>query len=204
MSWWTPERKRYALDYLIHNGGLSYYGAAGLVSRWANVESSGGPSSINPSSHAFGIAQWLGARLTPIRGNTNFDAQLAYVVRELNGSETRAGNALRSARSIAEAARGASMYERAENYNPSSGTDNWTAKTAAGIPDVYALIPGGGVPANVAEVLQSRPLTVSDPSNPVSYLPSVNENGDVVVSGELNPSSTGPVFSGNMLLLLGL
>lgn len=133
MSWWTADRKRYALNYLL-SAGLSPYGAAGLVSRWANVESvANGPSAVNPYSGAFGIAQWLGSRLPPIRGNTNFDAQLAYVVQELNGPEARAGNVLRAAGSAYEGARGASMYERAEGYNSASGVDNFTARTASGI-----------------------------------------------------------------------
>lgn len=140
MSWWSDERKRYATQYLMRGASLSPLGAAGLVSRWANVEASGGPASVNPYSGAFGIAQWLGSRLPAIRGNTNFDAQLAYAVRELNGSEARAGNVLRSAQTVTDAARGASMYERAEGYNPATGTDNWTAKTASGIPAIAMLL----------------------------------------------------------------
>ena len=151
MSWWTTERKRYAGQYLIHGAALTAIGSAGLVSRWANVEASGGPASVNPYSGAFGIAQWLGSRLPPIKGNTNFDAQLAYAVRELNGSETRAGNVLRNARTVTEAARGASMYERAEGYNAATGTDNWTAKTASGIPSIAALLSATAVPENVAQ-----------------------------------------------------
>ncbi|MEK6281585.1 MAG: phage tail tip lysozyme [Acidobacteriota bacterium] len=144
MGWWTASRKNYALNYLL-SAGLSPYGAAGLVSRWANVESTGsGPSSVNPYSGAFGIAQWLGSRLPPIRGNTNFDAQLTYVIQELNGPESRAANVLRNANTAYEGARGASIYERAEGYNPSTGVDNFTARTASGIP---AILGSGYQPA---------------------------------------------------------
>ncbi|MBC8032281.1 MAG: hypothetical protein H7Z16_19515 [Pyrinomonadaceae bacterium] len=139
MGFWTQTNQLYAFNYLLGDG-LSPYGAAGLVSRWANVESTAnGPTAINRRSGAFGIAQWLGSRLPPIRGNTNFDSQLAYAVRELNGSESRAGNILRSAGSPDEGARGASVYERAEGYNPSTGRDNFTARTAQGIPAILAL-----------------------------------------------------------------
>lgn len=152
MGWWTSDRKAYAFNYLLANG-LSPYGAAGLVSRWANVESiANGPTAVNPYSGAFGIAQWLGSRLPPIRGNTNFDAQLRYAVSELNSSEARAANVLRSANTAYEGARGASMYERAEGYNSASGIDNFTAKTASGIPAILALaqrtspaIPGASI-----------------------------------------------------------
>lgn len=140
MGFWTAEKQRYALNYL-RQAGLSNYGAAGLVSRWANVESTAaGPTAVNPHSGAFGIAQWLGARLAPIRGNTNFDAQLAYAVRELNGSERKAGTVLRNARNAQQGAVGASMYERAEGYNPATGVDNFTSYTAARIPGVLALL----------------------------------------------------------------
>ena len=160
MGFWTNQNKLHALNVLL-GAGLSPFGAAGLVSRWANVESSAnGPTAVNPSSGAFGIAQWLGSRLSPIRGNTNFDAQLAYVIGELNGSESRAGNVLRNALSPDDGARGASMYERAEGYNPATGRDNWTAITAAGIPAVYALLGSPGP----AQQQQSSPIATSTSS----------------------------------------
>jgi hypothetical protein len=134
-GWWTPERMKYAADYLIKNAGLSPQGAAGLVARWAGVESNGGPGSLNPTSGAEGIAQWLGARKIEGVTNGSFDAQLANVVKELNSSEKAAGDALRAAGTLAEGARGASMYERAEGYNPSTGTDNFTSRTP--VQDVY-------------------------------------------------------------------
>lgn len=142
MSWWTADKQAYAVNYLIGNG-LSPWGAAALVSRWANVESSGGPASVNRYSGAFGIAQWLGARKTPIAGNTNFDAQLAYVVAELSGPESRAAALLRGATDAYSGAVGASVYERAEGYNSSSGVDNFTSRTAAGASAVLSTVQAG-------------------------------------------------------------
>lgn len=144
MSFWTAANQRYAYNYL-RGAGLSNYGAAGLVSRWANVESTvDGPRAQGGYlGRAFGIAQWLGARLTPIKGNTNFAAQLAYVVKELNSTETRAANVLKTATSAAQGAVGASMYERAGGYNAATGKDNYTSRTAQGIPAVLALATGG-------------------------------------------------------------
>lgn len=153
MGWWTADRQSYALNYLVSRGGLSPIGAAGLVSRWANVESSQGPASINPYSGAFGIAQWLGARLPPIRGNTSFEAQLAYVVRELNSTESRAGQILRNATSADVGAVGASTYERAEGYNAATGRDNFTARTASGIPAVLATSAVGNTDINFPPAL---------------------------------------------------
>jgi hypothetical protein len=137
MSWWTSDKQAYAVNYLTGRG-LSPWGAAALVSRWTNVESAGGPSSVNRYSGAFGIAQWLGARKIPIAGNTNFDAQLGYVVAELNGSESRAGALLRSAVDAYSGAVGASAYERAEGYNSSTGIDNFTSRTASGVAAVLS------------------------------------------------------------------
>lgn len=171
-GWWSTARQAEAYNYLVSNG-LSPYGAAGLVSRWANVESTAnGPTSINPYSKAFGIAQWLGSRLIPIKGNTNFQAQLAYVVRELNSTESKAGSALRTARTAQEGARGASMYERAEGYNAATGIDNWTAKTSGGIPGVLAIVGGGG---NIPSVITGNDPVVTPVSGDASGL--VDETG---------------------------
>lgn len=150
MGFWNSQNQAYAFNYL-RSAGLSNFGAAALVSRWANVESvAAGPQAVNPSSGAFGIAQWLGARKARIYPNTNFDAQLAFVVSELNGSEARAGSVLRSAANPTQGATGASMYERAEGYNAQTGTDNFTSRTALGIASVLALANGTPAPSGNA------------------------------------------------------
>jgi len=148
---------------------LSNFGAAGLVSRWVNVESSvDGPYAQGGyKGRAFGIAQWLGARLAPIKGNTSFEAQLAYVIQELNGPEARAGSILRSANIIQAGATGASMYERASGYNSATGQDNYTARTAAGIPKVFSLVTGAAqaAPETATEDSVSGSDVVSEPSS---------------------------------------
>ena len=131
-GWWTPERQKHAVEYLKNNAGLSDMGARGLVSRWANVEAARGPGEVNPRSGAAGIGQWLGDRKHGFKLG-DFDFQLAHAARELNTSEKGAGDALRNARTAMEAATGASRYERAEGFNPRTGRDNFTNKTAAGI-----------------------------------------------------------------------
>lgn len=168
MGFWTAANQAYATAYLVNNGGLSPYGAAGLVSRWANVESiAAGPTAVNPSSGAFGIAQWLGARKHPINGNTSLDAQLVYVIQELNGTESRAGNVLRSASDENTAAIGASMYERAEGYNAGTGRDNFTNRTAAGVAGVLAAY-GGGAAADSGSTGPDQSQVSADPPTPNS------------------------------------
>lgn len=168
-GWWTSARQAQAYSYLVNVGGLSPYGAAGLVSRWANVESTAaGPFAINPSSKAFGIAQWLGSRLPPIKGNTDFNAQLAYVVRELGSTESKAGAVLHTARNAQEGARGASMYERAEGYNGATGIDNWTAQTSRGISGVLAAAGGGDAPPE--NLAQGLPDPFADYKGEASFI----------------------------------
>lgn len=203
-AWWTPERQSYAANYLVKNAGLSEYGAAGLVARWAGVESSkAGPLSVNPQSGAFGVGQWLGDRRIGIEGNKDFDAQLAHAAKELTpGTEEfkRAGlgdavKVLRTAKSENDGARGASMYERAEGYDAKTGNDNFTSKTP--VASVYKTVFGGAAPSNgptpafvragqkppktegqsVAEALQTKPVNMSalDISAPASVAPSTKE-----------------------------
>ena len=151
-DWWTPERTGQAVNFLKSNAGLSDIGAKGLVARWAGVEAGGGPGSVNPSSGAVGIAQWLGNRKS---GTPNdFLGQLRKAANELNSSERAAGNRLRKARTAQDAAIGASMYERAEGYNPSTGIDNFTAKTLAVMSSMNV-----AVPSTSLEGVSTNPLS---------------------------------------------
>jgi Phage tail lysozyme len=130
-GWWTPDRMSHAVDRLMKESGLSREGAAGLVARWAAVEAPGGPTSVNPNG-AQGIGQWLGDRQNALTASGDFDKNLTAAINELNGRERAAGDALRSAKTPAEAERGASMFERAEGYNPSTGEDAYTGSTPVG------------------------------------------------------------------------
>ncbi len=167
MSWWSADRKLYALNFLL-NAGLSPYGAAGLVSRWANVEAPNGPASRGGYlNRAWGIAQWLGPRLISIDGNPDLNDQLGYVIQELSGSEGRAGALLRSASNIDEGARAATAYERASGWNVHTNTDNFTGRTAAGMPDILSLLSG------YADIAPSAPSgNVFSDSNGIIEIPS--------------------------------
>jgi hypothetical protein len=132
-GWWTPERMKYAADRLVSEAGLSQVGAAGLVARWAAVEAPGGPtSSNNIGGGHWGIGQWSTARGGPAIGSASFEDQVSHAIGELKTTEARAAAQLRSAKTEGEAAVGASMFERAENYNPVSGVDDQTANTPVG------------------------------------------------------------------------
>lgn len=157
-SWWTPARQAEAYSRLTKEAGLSDAGARALISRWMNVEAPGGPGSVNPSSGAIGIGQWLGARKAGVDGD--FGDQLTHAIAELNGSESAAGRALRSAQTAQQGAIGASMYERAEGYNSATGIDNWTAKTLAGM---SAVVRSAAMSAHSAVSSMSSHVTLNGP-----------------------------------------
>ena len=127
-GWWTSDRQSHAVDRLMKEGGLTEDGAKALVSRWKNVESPGGPESVNRSSGAAGIAQGLGSRRAAYLGS--FDDQIGAAIGELNSSESRAKGLLNTP---GMEATGASQFERAEGYDPRTGRDFFTDRTAAGM-----------------------------------------------------------------------
>lgn len=181
-KWWNSEHVTHAVDRLMKEAGLSREGAEGLVARWAGVEAAGGPTSRNPASGALGIGQWLGDRQ---RGfGPDFDSQISHAIDELNHSEKRAGNVLRQAKTAAEAARGASMFERAEGYNPRTGYDNFSGKSLAASRRVHQLY--GGVGADHA-----RSGPVASPRDPgsIGWNPWLypNNGNNIVVDPFGNP-----------------
>ncbi|MDG4906038.1 phage tail tip lysozyme [Mesorhizobium sp. WSM4898] len=165
-GWWTPERQSQAYQTLTA-GGLSDAGARGLISRWMNVEAAGGPSTVN-SIGASGVAQWLGSRKARLmafakaRGKDWNDAETQYqfVLSELNGSESRAGSMLRNAKTDAQGATGASMFERAEGYNAWSGMDSFTGKIYRGMKAINT----GAASAALSNISSTHTATTSNSS----------------------------------------
>ena len=168
-GWWTPERQQHAIDRL-KAGGVTELGARALVARWSAVEAGAGPSAVNPSSGAFGVAQWLGARKRGIAGNTNFDDQIDHALKELHGPEGKALSQLNRATNNSQAAIGASMFERAENYNPRTGMDDWTGKTATAMgrlvgADKVDTASASAKPAVPSGVAETRRDVLADPND---------------------------------------
>lgn len=95
----------------MHNG-LNKAAAAGIVGNLMQ-ESRLNPTARNSHSGAFGIAQWLGPRLHALEAFAHqhhtsardFNTQLAFLVHELHGSESRALAALQHAQTPEQAAR---------------------------------------------------------------------------------------------------
>lgn len=103
-----------AVQYFVDRG-MTPYGAIGLVGNLYR-ESNLSPDSVNSSSGAYGIAQWLGSRkddLFASYGNKpTLEQQLEFVWNELNSTHKRGLRMLNSSADATDAARnGFGYYE---------------------------------------------------------------------------------------------
>lgn len=126
----------YAYNYYRKKHGFSDVQAAGIAANLM-AESSFNTSARNKGdgrdgSDSIGIGQWNGSRAKGLhsfaanRGTdvSDLDTQLDYYVHELNGSEKRAGDMIRSATDVNAATTGAIAYERPAGFswdNPTNG-----------------------------------------------------------------------------------
>lgn len=101
-----------AMQFFI-NKGLAPHQAAGLVGNLMR-ESGLNPGAVNPSSKAYGIAQWLGSRRSNLfaryGSNPTLQQQLEYVWHELNTTNKKGLTTLRASRNASEAAQNAFGY----------------------------------------------------------------------------------------------
>ena len=97
--------KKKAMKF-FYSKGFSPHQAAGIVGNFIG-ESNLDPNAVNPSSGAFGLAQWLGSRkkklISKYGKNPTFDQQLEFAWEELNGDEKFALNKLLQTQSVDEA-----------------------------------------------------------------------------------------------------
>ena len=97
--------QKIAYNFFISKG-LQPHQAAGIVGNLMG-ESKLNPSAVNPTSKAFGIAQWLGDRKKKLFAKygdkPTIDQQLEFVWEELNTSEKRAFDRLLQTQSVEEA-----------------------------------------------------------------------------------------------------
>ena len=97
--------KKKAMQF-FQSKGLKAYQAAGIVGNLLG-ESNLNPNSVNSTSKAYGIAQWLGDRKKKLfskYGNKpTFDQQLEFIWEELNNNEKNAFEKLLGTKSVEEA-----------------------------------------------------------------------------------------------------
>jgi hypothetical protein len=102
------DNKRTVYRFLLGKG-LSPAQAAGVVGGLAGESGAGlSTTAVNPSSGAYGIAQWLGGRKTALMRRPNpssLRTQLNHLWSELQGPESNAYRQLKSAKSIEDATR---------------------------------------------------------------------------------------------------
>jgi len=99
----------------FENKGLSEQQAIGIVSRLF-AESGLNPNAVNPTSGAYGIAQWLGSRKNAaLNTQGDFNKQLQLVWDELNSTEKTALSAIKVAKTAPQAANAMELYERAND-----------------------------------------------------------------------------------------
>jgi hypothetical protein len=143
-GYWTPERQKYAVQYLMEHGKFTQYGAAAAVARMTK-EAPGGPGqySKGDGGQHFGVAQWSKSRAGSIFGVSDLDTQLAHYVKESWTTEKRAGDLFRSAQNPQQGSVAAMHFERAEGYKESGGkTDVLVNKTP--VDTVYNNVFGTG------------------------------------------------------------
>jgi hypothetical protein len=104
--------------------GYNKFATAALIGGFIQ-ESNLDSNKVNPSSGAYGIAQWLGGRLKALKTRNawnRLDVQLDFIVYELNNSESGAGRKLKNADTLEKAIAGAAAYERYSGINNGSAT----------------------------------------------------------------------------------
>lgn len=169
-----------AVDKLMRMGWTREQ-ASGIAASF-DQESGLSPAARNPKSGAYGVGQWLGSRVADFKKwsgrdlvGSSLDDQLGFFQYEVTkGKEKAAGDALRAAKTAAQAARiHSSMYERpsateANNAHREALGEalnaavkaRAAAEAAAKTPPLAALQPYTGARANVQSEVRIGQLTI--------------------------------------------
>lgn len=150
-----PDNSLIVLRHLI-NRGLQPHQAAGLVGRFQQESGRGlNTGAVGDGGISFGIGQWNGARrqnlynFAAAQGRSVADPTLQadFALHEMQGSEKFAGDMLRQARTVEEAAKAAMHFERPSGYsrsNPEAGHGYLnTVNNAASLAGVSPGVSGG-------------------------------------------------------------
>lgn len=107
----TNQKTDYLMSELQKNGYNKQQSAGIIGALTGESGESLNENAVNPSSKAFGIAQWLGTRKNDLsvyaasKGTSVNDAktQMDFIIHELNGKESSAANKVKSAQTIEQA-----------------------------------------------------------------------------------------------------
>jgi hypothetical protein len=165
----VSERSSAAMNYFTGRG-YSKEQAAGIVGNLL-AESKLNTGARNPGdgtddTDSIGIGQWNSGRAKALKAFAaqnhadwrDFNVQLAFVDHELRTSESGAGNALKSARTVEEATAAMAGYERPKGWSAENprGAHNFSGRLS------YAQQAAGGKVTGIDEVIDSTIL--SDPA----------------------------------------
>lgn len=141
----------HAMNRIVNELGISPTAASGIVGGLMH-ESGGDTTDIsttakNPTSGAYGIAQWLGSRYDDLvafaeennADPNDLDTQISFIVHELKGKESGALQEILKAQTPDEAGRLADQF-----YERSEGTDEIRNRKASNAQKIYDMFMNGG------------------------------------------------------------
>jgi hypothetical protein len=147
----SSENAKKAIDFFKQRGWSAEQAAAIVGNLQAESGRDLNPGAVGDGGKAMGIAQWHPDRRKNFEkffgkpfSESNFEEQLAFVDWELHNTEKRAGNALREAKSGAEAASIVdSLYERSSGIHRQQRISN-TSALLEGRTEAPGAKPSGG------------------------------------------------------------
>lgn len=141
----------HAMNRIVNELGISPTAASGIVGGLMH-ESGGDTTDIsttakNPTSGAYGIAQWLGSRYDDLvafaeennADPNDLDTQISFIIHELKGKESGALQEILKAQTPDEAGRLADQF-----YERSEGTDEIRNRKASNAQKIYDMFMNGG------------------------------------------------------------
>lgn len=141
----------HAMNRIVNELGISPTAASGIVGGLMH-ESGGDTTDIsttakNPTSGAYGIAQWLGSRYDDLvafaeennADPNDLDTQISFIIHELKGKESGALQEILKAQTPDEAGRLADQF-----YERSEGTDKIRNQKASNAQKIYDMFMNGG------------------------------------------------------------
>ena len=148
----------HAMNRIVNELGISPTAASGIVGGLMH-ESGGDTTDIsttakNPTSGAYGIAQWLGSRYDDLvafaeennADPNDLDTQISFIIHELKGKESGALQEILKAQTPDEAGRLADQF-----YERSEGTDEIRNQKASNAQKIYDMFMNGGADSNTAQ-----------------------------------------------------
>lgn len=154
----TASPAMHAMNRIVNELGINPTAASGIVGGLMH-ESGGDTTDIsttakNPTSGAYGIAQWLGSRYDDLvafakennADPNDLDTQISFIIHELKGKESGALQEILKAQTPDEAGRLADQF-----YERSEGTDEIRNQKASNAQKIYDMFMNGGADQNTAQ-----------------------------------------------------